>query len=832
MSPINLQPTLTLHLPDEEELLHLSDPCRFADHEDMLLLPEPFELPAESLHNAERMVKITREGLLPEAERLTGDLTFGPSLIDRDERASKIDFTLCEAVRGRLALDLVLGGLLVNLRTKGVDRLGYRSMATFAVEHLSMSGRTASELMHNFELLGSLPLTRKAYLEGWIAKSALRHLSRVATPENEAWWLERAQRRSLSGLAREVSAALAERGREGAPCCCGKGPEDQSPPVEGSPELPGAEDALDCTLCAGHGDSSVAPGLMMYFRVSPSLALTWDFALSFFRDREHYDGPLAGFIEALLANWMASHGGASQPSSLDGKGALPIFYREPKGVRRERERGERDLPEEDALDSAGSSCNPWKGPWHIFFPSWLEEIMAYPQDDSPALIAGRLIRGASIRQRLDAAMGVLLRGMGEGFLHERFGFASVEEYAEVRCGFSKAHTRQLIRLADDFRRRPLTEDAFKSGLITREQARLILPVVDSKNEKQWIAFAASVPTADLREEAGRIRRIKEYDFFAAVNYTLLPGFRYVTDDRFHALPEEVRDIIREGSWYKGPSLAPSWPLSEDDEGAQEARDRRFDAPWKYFSDGEELLAAAATTCRGRVEKSSSLCAGDKGLMQEGQVEKNSCLCARLEEARKICTLTPGANPEEALLVDILQGGAPSRAVKGAMTVKFYLPQELHELWNIAALVFLASQGHPEAAVTVDGIQEGASADERFLAALLTDYLASEGEFHKAARHHKILKRDRFHCQSPGCRCRRNLHIHHIIRRSQGGTDDEWNLIVLCEACHLHLLHGLRTLTVSGRAPYGLTVTFGSLSEGAPFLIYVNGSRSAIRSTES
>ncbi|MDQ7826644.1 MAG: HNH endonuclease signature motif containing protein, partial [Candidatus Eremiobacteraeota bacterium] len=60
------------------------------------------------------------------------------------------------------------------------------------------------------------------------------------------------------------------------------------------------------------------------------------------------------------------------------------------------------------------------------------------------------------------------------------------------------------------------------------------------------------------------------------------------------------------------------------------------------------------------------------------------------------------------------------------------------------------------------------------------------------------------------------------RRSQGGTDDEWNLIVLCEACHLHLLHDLRTLTIRGRAPHGLTVIFGSLSEPEPFLVYEKG----------
>ncbi|MDQ7825465.1 MAG: hypothetical protein RDV48_21880, partial [Candidatus Eremiobacteraeota bacterium] len=191
-----------LFFPDEDELLHLSDPLSSQDYEDMLLLPEPYELPGEALWKAERLAKITREGLIPEAEKLSGDITFGS--IDRDERASRIDFTLCEAVRGRLALDLVLGGLLVILKSKGVDQLGYRSMGSFATEHLSFSGRTSSELMHNYELLCKLPLTREAYLQGRIAKSALRSLSRVATPENESWWLAIAEVRSLCGLEREV----------------------------------------------------------------------------------------------------------------------------------------------------------------------------------------------------------------------------------------------------------------------------------------------------------------------------------------------------------------------------------------------------------------------------------------------------------------------------------------------------------------------------------------------------------------------------------------------------------------------------------------------------
>ncbi|MDQ7826596.1 MAG: hypothetical protein RDV48_27585, partial [Candidatus Eremiobacteraeota bacterium] len=524
MGTIDLSPTLTLHLPDEEELLHLGDPMSSQNYDDMLLLPEPYEIPAGTSCRPGHLVKITRGGLIPEAEKLTEDITFGS--IDRDERAAHIDFLLCEAVRGRMALDLVLGGLLVTLKSKGVDQLGYRSMGTFATEHLSFSGRTASELMHNFELLRALPLTREAYLEGRIAKSALRHLSRVITPENESWWLAIARERSLCGLEREVKRALAE-GKAGSATPSGDGPEAGS------------------------------EGTMMYFSVPPSLALTWDFALSLFRDREHYDGPLSGFVEALLANFLASGNDLPELPALDTTGNRPIFSRVSLLKRRMwyRRIGDTGEVAREAGEGRGNEGqageNPWASPWSIFFPSWLEECRMGSEAGtvSARVVAGRLRRAASIRQRLEVAAGMLLRAMDERQLHRLLGYEFIEDYAGERCGFSMAQTRQLIRLAEGFHRHSITGDAFKKGVITREQARLILPVVNSRNEMQWIAYAASVPTVDLREEAGRCARILEYDCLVSHNYSLLPGFRYLTDERFHGLPSEVQDIIRTGAWY-------------------------------------------------------------------------------------------------------------------------------------------------------------------------------------------------------------------------------------------------------------------------------------------
>ena len=50
-----------------------------------------------------------------------------------------------------------------------------------------------------------------------------------------------------------------------------------------------------------------------------------------------------------------------------------------------------------------------------------------------------------------------------------------------------------------------------------------------------------------------------------------------------------------------------------------------------------------------------------------------------------------------------------------------------------------------------------------------------------------------------CAERLGISVHHILLRSQGGTDDEWNLISLCAVHHLRGVHG-GYIRLSGRAP--------------------------------
>jgi hypothetical protein len=67
----------------------------------------------------------------------------------------------------------------------------------------------------------------------------------------------------------------------------------------------------------------------------------------------------------------------------------------------------------------------------------------------------------------------------------------------------------------------------------------------------------------------------------------------------------------------------------------------------------------------------------------------------------------------------------------------------------------------------------------------------------------VLLRDG-HCRVPGCGRRRGLEVHHLVPRSQGGTDEISNLAAVCPAHHRLLIpHGLLALIGNPNLPDGL-----------------------------
>jgi hypothetical protein len=82
---------------------------------------------------------------------------------------------------------------------------------------------------------------------------------------------------------------------------------------------------------------------------------------------------------------------------------------------------------------------------------------------------------------------------------------------------------------------------------------------------------------------------------------------------------------------------------------------------------------------------------------------------------------------------------------------------------------------------------------------------------------QALERAGYRCEVPGCACRTNLHVHHIQRRSQGGSDELENLAVVCASHHLRHLHG-GTMRVEGADPVTRIWEMG-LQEGEAWRVY-------------
>ena len=67
-----------------------------------------------------------------------------------------------------------------------------------------------------------------------------------------------------------------------------------------------------------------------------------------------------------------------------------------------------------------------------------------------------------------------------------------------------------------------------------------------------------------------------------------------------------------------------------------------------------------------------------------------------------------------------------------------------------------------------------------------------------ATRRKVLAQYRHKCQRPGCENAHYLEVHHILPRSQGGSNDPDNLTCLCSACH-SLVHDKKGFAVRSPA---------------------------------
>jgi hypothetical protein len=131
-----------------------------------------------------------------------------------------------------------------------------------------------------------------------------------------------------------------------------------------------------------------------------------------------------------------------------------------------------------------------------------------------------------------------------------------------------------------------------------------------------------------------------------------------------------------------------------------------------------------------------------------------------------------------------------------------------EALEYMAAEFIATWGHPREAIEEEEKRPESERprvmperDPRVSRAV-EDELCSEPVFQKTRKF--VLERDHWKCCYPGSQARRELHVHHVELRSQGGGHEPWNCVVLC-AFHHGLIHAGH-VRVTGTAPFHLVWT--------------------------
>src|SRR6185436_881595 len=134
---------------------------------------------------------------------------------ERFESIELLDAQLVSMTRQEAGARLRLGQVLELMQRQAYCfELGFSSLAAYALERCERGARwveVACCLARRLELLPSL---RRALATGCISWSKAELLARVAQPENEAYWLELAERRTLRELRCEVSEARSIAGTE------------------------------------------------------------------------------------------------------------------------------------------------------------------------------------------------------------------------------------------------------------------------------------------------------------------------------------------------------------------------------------------------------------------------------------------------------------------------------------------------------------------------------------------------------------------------------------------------------------------------------------------
>jgi hypothetical protein len=415
---------------------------------------------------------------------------------------------------------------------------------------------------------------------------------------------------------------------------------------------------------------------------------------------------------------------------------------------------------------------------------------------------------------------------------ERLGFARLEDYARERVGLSARQLYDLAHVDAALSGLPRVEVAFVGGALPWSKARLLCRVAEAGDEARWVALARSLCVRGLEREV------------RAVDRGSLEAGALAPDLDEDGAPTSPRKTVQvhctpyvQGKWWRARWFAqrvageklPPWACMEAVVAeVLSALPLAHDALAEIRVTEEAGAAArafhpeAANVCTTHARDEAPPAPAEVPLylrpLVDGLGEADAFgLDARL---RRVVALEQRTWAEAGWLLAVVASERRYLAL-GHRSLASYARERLGLSPRKArALLRLERAGALCPALraayrdgTLSWVQAQA-VDAMFEHA----FEAWSVYAPHVPREHRVFERDGWRCTAPGCSSLRNLHDHHVVFRSAGGSDALSNRTTLCAWHHLRGVHA-GIIRCAGEAPDALTFELGLRAAGPPLARY-------------
>jgi hypothetical protein len=428
--------------------------------------------------------------------------------VSRRLAAELLETQLLRLARAGAVIERRLGPGLQTLSARRLHRrLGFVRLGDYLTERLGISLRRCQSIVRLERLLVGLPTVAAAFDAGDLPTSKLAIIAAAATPETQDLWLGRAQRltvRELERVARET----------------------KQTPVGGDAQGADGEDLLPegSAAVASHAPEDEEPGIMISFAVPGRAFALWHWAIEFVRRVAGRQDPAWRCAEYLAAEFLSgcpdaegskdealqqhdapSEHGPPGASTDDGSAPADDSYTAHVAARRVPDVA---VSDQDVWERAVSAVRDALRP--LGAAADVEKVLSTSLpaafeggEPDPWALDGHLRGLVRLRQSLAWRMGRLLTAVASLELDRELGYDSLGEWCRIVLGMSPRRARYLVSLDRRLERIPLVADAYRRGLVSWCQARLLVRVARPGTENRWIRYARRVTVRRLEDAITR-----------------------------------------------------------------------------------------------------------------------------------------------------------------------------------------------------------------------------------------------------------------------------------------------------------------------------------------